>query len=48
MGDYDINFSELMESKMKYHSNKIKILILYHNLVKRQFLMGSLTGAVAS
>ena len=37
MGDYDIIFLEIIESIMKYHSNKIKILILIHKLIKKHF-----------
>ena len=33
---------------MRYHSKKIKNLILFPNRVKKQFQVGSLTGAVAS
>ena len=33
---------------MRYHSDNVRFLTLYHNLVKEQFQAGSLTGAVAS
>ena len=48
MGDFETSFVELVESSLRYHSDKIDILILYRKPVKRQFLVGSLTGAVAS
>ena len=33
---------------MRYHSSTVKFLTLNHYLVKEHFLVGSLTGAVAS
>ncbi len=48
MGDYEFISLGIKESPMKYHSAKIEILILYRKPDKRQFLVGSLTGAVTS
>ena len=38
----------LMESSLKYHSDRTGFLTSAHDLGQGQCLMGSLTGAVAS
>jgi hypothetical protein len=38
----------MMESTVRYHSNKARILTLIHYLEREQYQVGSLTGAVAS
>ena len=48
MGDVEIILVGIMESSVRYHSGKIDILTSYRKPVERQFLVGSLTGAVAS
>ena len=48
MGDFEVTFSGIAESSVRYHSDKIDILTLYRKPVERQFQVGSLTGAVAS
>ena len=48
MGDGEIFLLGRMESLVRYHSDKIKILTSYRKPVERQFQVGSLTGAVAS
>ena len=48
MGDFEIMLSGIVESSVRYHSDKIDILTLYRKPVKGQFQVGSLTGAVAS
>ena len=48
MGDVEISLSGLVESFVRYHSDKIKILTSYRKPVEKQFQVGSLTGAVAS
>ena len=48
MGGVEIIFLGIRELLVRYHSNINKILTLNREPVKGQFLMGSLTGAVAS
>ena len=48
MGDVEITLTGVVESLVRYHSDKIEILTLYRKPVKEQFQVGSLTGAVAS
>ena len=48
MGDFEASVVALVESSLRYHSDKIDILTLHRKPVKGQFLVGSLTGAVAS
>ena len=48
MGDYETILMGIVESSVRYHSDTIDILTLYRKPVKRQFQVGSLTGAVAS
>ena len=48
MGDFEVVLVGMMESSVRYHSDKIDILTLYRKPVKGQFQVGSLTGAVAS
>ena len=48
MGDVEVVLVGIMESSVRYHSDKIDILTSYRKPVERQFQVGSLTGAVAS
>ena len=48
MGDIDYDLAGIYESLVRYHSYIVDILTLYRKPVKRQFQVGSLTGAVAS
>ena len=48
MGDFEASLVGLVESSLRYHSDKIEILTLHRKPVKEQFQVGSLTGAVAS
>ena len=48
MGDYEGILVGINESSVRYHSYNVRFLTLYHDLVKEQFQVGSLTGAVAS
>ena len=48
MGDYEDILVGIDESSVRYHSYDVRFLTLYHYLVKEQFQVGSLTGAVAS
>ena len=48
VGDVEITRTGVVESLVRYHSDKIEPLTLYRKPVKRQFQVGSLTGAVAS
>ena len=48
MGDFEVVLVGIMESSVRYHSDKIKILTSYRKPVERQLQVGSLTGAVAS
>ncbi len=48
MGDFEVVLVGIMESSVRYHSDKIEILTSYRKPVERQFQVGSLTGAVAS
>ena len=47
MGDIEVVLLGIMESSVRYHSDKIEILTSFRNPVERQFQVGSLTGAVA-
>ena len=48
MGDCEADTPVLVESSLKYHSDRIGLLTSDHDLVQGQCLVGSLTGAVAS
>ena len=48
MGDFEDILVGMLESSVRYHSDKIDILTSYRKPVERQSLVGSLTGAVAS
>ncbi len=48
MGDCDAVPLGVVESLLKYHSDRIELLTLAHDLGWGQCLVGSLTGAVAS
>ena len=48
MGDFEVFLVGMMESSVRYHSDKIDILTSYRKPVERQLQVGSLTGAVAS
>ena len=48
MGDFEDTLVGVVESSVRYHSDKIKILTSYRKPVERQLQVGSLTGAVAS
>ena len=48
MGDYEAITLVVVESLLKYHSDRIEHLTLAHDLGWGQCLVGSLTGAVAS
>ena len=48
MGDVEITLTGVVESLVRYHSDIIEPLTLHRKPVKRQFQVGSLTGAVAS
>ena len=48
MGGIEIILLGIREPSLRYHSDKIEILTFYRYPVKRQFQLGSLTGAVAS
>ena len=48
MGDYEAVTPVIVESLLKYHSDRIEHLTLAHDLGWGQCLVGSLTGAVAS
>ena len=48
MGDKEFLFLERKESLVRYHSKILFFLIFILKQKKRQYLMGSLTGAVAS
>ena len=48
MGDVEIILSGIIESSVRYHSDKIEILTSFRKPVERQFQVGSFTGAVAS
>ena len=48
MGSFDDNLAGISELSVRYHSCNVRFLTLYHDLVKEQFQVGSLTGAVAS
>ncbi len=48
MGDLEGALMGVLESSVRYHSDKIEILTSYRKPVERQFQVGSLTGAVAS
>ena len=48
MGGVEDILAGMLEPSVRYHSCNVRFLTLYHNLVKEQFQVGSLTGAVAS
>jgi hypothetical protein len=48
VGDCEAGTLVLVESSLKYHSDRIGLLTSDHDLVQGQCLVGSLTGAVAS
>ena len=48
MGDIEAVLSGMVESTVRYHSDKIEILTSFRKPVERQFQVGSFTGAVAS
>ena len=48
MGDCETVAPVIVESLLKYHSDRIGPLTSDHDLVQGQCLVGSLTGAVAS
>ncbi len=48
MGDCEAATPVVVESLLKYHSDRIGHLTSDHDLVQGQCLVGSLTGAVAS
>ncbi len=48
MGDYEIVLVGIMESLVRYHSIKARILTLTRYPGREQYQVGSLTGAVAS
>ena len=48
MGDFEAITLVVVESLLKYHSDRIEHLTLAHDLGWGQCLVGSLTGAVAS
>ena len=48
MGDIDIILAGVLESTVRYHSCRVKILTLFRYPDEEQFQVGSLTGAVAS
>ncbi len=48
MGSVENILAGVLELSVRYHSYNVRFLTLNHNLVKEQFQVGSLTGAVAS
>ena len=48
MGGSENFLAGILEPTVRYHSDKVRFLTLYHYLVKEPFQAGSLTGAVAS
>ncbi len=48
MGSVENILAGVLELSVRYHSCNVRFLTLNHNLVKEQFQVGSLTGAVAS
>ncbi len=48
MGSVENILAGVLELSVGYHSCNVRFLTLNHNLVKEQFQVGSLTGAVAS
>ncbi len=48
MGSVEDILAGVLELSVRYHSSNVRFLTLNHNLVKEQFQVGSLTGAVAS
>ena len=48
MGDFETKALALVESTLKYHPDLSEILTAIRNPDSRQWLVGSLTGAVAS
>jgi hypothetical protein len=47
VGELEVILVGIMDSSVRYHSDKIDILTSYRKPVERQFQVGSLTGAVA-
>ncbi len=48
MGDVEIVLVGIIESSVRYHSFRARVLTLARYPGSGQYLMGSLTGAVAS
>ncbi len=48
VGDKEIVLVGIIESLVRYHSIRARILTLSHYLARGQYQVGSLTGAVAS
>ena len=48
MGDFEVVLLGMMESSVRYHSDKIESLTSFRKPVEKQFQVGSFTGAVAS
>ena len=48
MGGFEDVLAGILELSVRYHSYDFGFLTLNHYLVKEQFQVGSLTGAVAS
>ena len=48
MGGFEDVLAGILEPLVRYHSFDVRFLTLNHYLVKEQFQVGSLTGAVAS
>ncbi len=48
MGDFEGILVGILESSVRYHSEKIGILTFLRKPEKEQFQVGSLTGAVTS
>ena len=48
MGGFEDVLAGMLEPLVRYHSFDVRFLTLNHYLVKEQFQVGSLTGAVAS
>ena len=48
MGGFEDVLAGMLEPLVRYHSFNVRFLTLNHYLVKEQFQVGSLTGAVAS
>jgi hypothetical protein len=48
VGDVEASLVGGVESTVRYHSSKARILTSYRDPVEEQYQVGSLTGAVAS